>query len=204
VTWTDARRFQEDAYREEGAHNVVAVYEAKLAGVDLHAWTSIASHEVRGLHMLQAVELDVARRAYLDLDMSKIPFNPNMWPMNLRTALSHPERLNMHEQLLWAETYAEYQLRAEWSQHPLIQAVLREYWRMICALSARRISLAQVDQLEGAVWSTLSRLEMILPKTELSVLMHTPGHFPAQLRWFGPSQNVWMFTFERCSIQLPL
>ena len=50
----------------------------------------------------------------------------------------------------------------------------------------------------------LSELEMILPKTEFSILIHTPGHFPAQLRWLGPSQNVWMLLFERCVVSVVL
>ena len=200
VTWTDARRFHADALRAEGALNVVAVYEANLSGLDLEAWAPDASCNLSdAVRQLRAIELQEERRTYLDLDMSTIPFNPHMWPVNLRTAMSHPNRLNMHEKLLWAETYAIYQLRAEWDQQPLISEALRDFFRMIRALAARRISLAQIDRLVSEVWRILSKLERILPETEFSVLVHTPGHFCAQLSWFGPSQNVWMFLFERCS-----
>ena len=140
LTWTDARRFQADAARAEGATNVVAVYEAKLTGVDLEGWSADANFTVAdAVRQLRVVEFAAERRAYLDLDMSKIPFNPHMWPPNLRTVMSYPGRLNFHEQLLWAESYADYQLRAEWSQHPFIQMVFRRFFSTIRALAARRI-----------------------------------------------------------------
>ena len=64
-------------------------------------------------------------------------------------------------------------------------------------MTARTIRLSEAATLQTVVGEVLSQLELILPATEFTILVHVLVHVPAQLAWFGPAHTTWMFAFER-------
>jgi hypothetical protein len=62
---------------------------------------------------------------------------------------------------------------------------------------ARSMTTNEASALEKTAGVVLSELELVLPVTEFTILVHALVHVPAQLAWFGPACTTWMFSFER-------
>ena len=62
---------------------------------------------------------------------------------------------------------------------------------------ARSICPSEVRELKVVGAIVLSELELVLPATEFTILVHALVHVPDQLAWFGPANATWMFAFER-------
>jgi hypothetical protein len=79
-----------------------------------------------------------------------------------------------------------------------IQLCLMELWGMLRDLCARRFVRAELGHLQRRVVETLCRAELLLPATELAIVVHLPVHMVADILELGPPAATWMYPIERC------
>ena len=103
--------------------------------------------------------------------------------------------MKMHDSLIWCEHWAVFQLSGFLS--PEGERILFRYFDFLRRLVAREIRQSEASELERLSSLVLSELELLLSATEFTILVHVLLHVPAQLKWFGPAKNTWMFMFER-------
>ena len=202
-TWELADELLEDAIScESETNNVITEYETDLtvrqSGADIPG-RSVVVDTARWVEMLSAVALPEAVRHVLDEGINRIPFNPVLFPNSARSPFTKPSTLTMRDTLHWVETYAEYQLRGQWQAKEDRERgrIIRQFIAVVRRLMSRSVTLRQIRVLEIDVPFALSEMEVILPPTEFSILVHVMLHLPWVLRRFGPLWNTWMFNFER-------
>ena len=214
-TWEPARAFKAEAERSEGLINKVTMYELSLVcGLP----NMKALYDLLTLHRpLQrapdpmaesAARLHAGKLAHSDLvemdaALNKLPYNPEMLPWRARHPMTHPHRLKMHDIHVWiTSSIAEFQVRGRWK--PETGRIVVQWLRAMTALYSPVLTLNTIDTIESNLFCALSEMEMILPKTDLSILMlHAPGHLPRQMRFLGPLTVHDMWGFEGCDDLLP-
>ena len=136
-------------------------------------------------------ELDAA-----DKRLDSIPQSPSLLPWSCRSPFTtQAGRMKMHDSLVWCEHWAAYHTAGLLPKDG--ERILLQYFDFLRRLVARSIRHSEIDSLERQSGIVLSELELVLPATEFTILVHVLHHIPAQLRWFGPARCTWMFSFER-------
>jgi hypothetical protein len=203
-TWEPAAQFKQDVERAEGLEkNVVLDYEKRRQPVTGAAVPSADSRSIEHakefatwVEQTVALELTNADRSRADERLALAPRVPALLPWSVRSPLTAAAgRMKMHDYLLYARHWAPLHLRGFFNDN--VFSILLSYFHLISRLTARTIRLSEVNQLRIVVGEVLSQLELILPATEFTILVHVLVHVPAQLAWFGPARTTWMFAFER-------
>jgi len=205
LTWEPAGDFKAGAERSEGLINKVTMYELSLVcGLP----NMKALHDLLTIHRplqhapdpmaesaerLRAGKLAHSDLVEMDAALNMLPYNPETLPWRARHPMTHPHRLKMHDVHVWI--IAEFQVRGRWK--PETGRIVVQWLRAMTALYSPVLTLNTIDTIESNLFYALSEMEMILPKTDLSVLMlHAPGHLPQQMRFLGPLTVHDMWGFE--------
>ena len=209
-TWEPAAEFKAKAGRSEGLVNKVTMYELSLVcGLP----NMKALHDFLTLYpplqpapdpMSESAErLRDGRLAHSDLvemdaALNLLPYNPETLPWRARHPLTYTSRLKMHDVHAWiTSSIGEFQVRGRWK--PETGRIVVQWLRAMTALYSPVLTLNTIDTIESNLFDALSEMEMILPKTDLSILMlHAPGHLPQQMRFLGPLTVHDMWGFEGC------
>ena len=211
-TWEPIAQILEDVERCEGKQNVItryedAVHEAKARRSSAAAVATVEStrESATWVESTPALTLSTADRARADERLAYLPRVPSLLPWSTRSPLTRAAgRMKMHDYIIYAKHWAAVHLRGFFT--PEIYCILIAYFDYLSRLMARSICLSEVRALNELGGVVLSELELVLPATEFSILVHALVHVPDQLAWFGPSNTTWMFAFERfsCNYSKPL
>ena len=172
--------------------DVVVSYERRCAAIQQPITNQ------HGAFVKRTEDFRISKEALVSADgrLELIPQPPTLLPWSCRSALStQAGRMKMHDSLVWCEHWAEYNLGGLLSAEG--ERILFQYINLLRRLVARDIRLSHVREFERITPIALSQLELLLPVTEFPILVHALLHVPAQMSWFGPVKNTWMFTFER-------
>jgi hypothetical protein len=204
-TWEPVSRFLPDVEQCEGkGANVITEYETQIKKVRTLAQTpSIQTSSIEQAKRLatwveqtETLEMTSANRVRADERLATAPRVPSLLPWSVRSPLtSSAGRMKMHDYLLYARHWAPLHLRGFFKEN--VAAILISYFQLISRMTDRVIRMQEVTQLRSDVGEVLSQLELILPATEFTILVHVLVHIPDQLAWFGPAHTTWMFGFER-------
>ena len=207
-TWEPAADFKAKAERSEGLVNKVTMYELSLVcGLP----NMKALHDLLTMHrplqpapdpMAESAErLHAGKLAHgdlveMDAALNMLPYNPETLPWRAMNPLTHPSRLKMHDVHAWiTSSIAEFQVRGRW--RPETGRIVVQWLRAMTALYSPVLTLNTIDTIESNLFCALSEMELIMPKTDLSILMlHAPGHLPEQMRFLGPLTVHDMWGFE--------
>ena len=131
--------------------------------------------------------------------MSVLPRVPALLPWSVRSPLTKAAgRMKMHDYLLYAKHWAPLHLRGLLTVD--VFEILVSYFGFLSHLTERSMRPSRASELNVEAAVVLSELELVLPATEFSILVHALVHVPSQLAWFGPARTTWMFSFERCVV----
>ncbi|WCJ24620.1 hypothetical protein M5689_006565 [Euphorbia peplus] len=75
---------------------------------------------------------------------------------------------------------------------PLVE--LSSFFRNLCS---KKLTMKDLDTLEGQIPYTLCKLEMIFPPSFFSVMLHLVTHLVAEAKIAGPVRYRWMYPIER-------
>jgi len=81
---------------------------------------------------------------------------------------------------------------------PNMQTCLLDMFAILRELASRRVAANSLDQLELRIAVWLSTAELVLPATEMAIVLHLMVHLPAEIRRWGPVKEYWMYSVERC------
>ena len=206
TSWEPVSTFTEDVERCEGTEdNVILAYEKSVlqAARDERAKeaarvpsVSSAKEFATWVEQTQALEMSPADRARADERLANLPRVPSLLPWSVRSPLTTAAgRMKMHDYLLYGKYWAPLHLRGFFKGD--VYRILVNYFTFLSRLTARSIRPSEVAELKVVAGVVLSELELVLPVTEFTILVHVLLHIPAQLSWFGPANTTWMFSFER-------
>jgi hypothetical protein len=146
----------------------------------------------------QTLPFDVSssHRVSADERLASQPRVPSLLPWTVRAPLTQAAgRMRMHDSLLYLAHWAPLHLSSLLTPEP--RRILIQFFTLLKRLNAREVRLSRINDLRTAAAVALSELELVFPLTEFPITMHLVLHIPNQLQWFGPSNNTWMFMFER-------
>jgi hypothetical protein len=205
TTWEPSATLRRDVEAAEGQRsNIITAYEARVRAEerDLRAQAgkkptiAQAREFATWVERTQALELKKDQRVRADNRLAVLPRVPSLLPWSVRSPLTTAAgRMKAHDLLLYAKHWAPLHLRGLLKDD--VYAILIAYFAFLSRLTARSITQQEASELEEVAGRVLSELELVLPVTELAVLVHVLVHVPKQLAWFGPACTTWMFSFER-------
>lgn len=205
TSWEPVTEFREDVERCEGKKsNVITEYEARVRQAQrdekarrIKKPTILDAREfATWVETTQALEIDKSDRVRADERMAVLPRVPSLLPWSVRSPLTTAAgRMKMHDCLLYAKHWAPIHLRGLLKDEPY--NILVAYFDFLSRLMARTMTAHEASALEADAGVVLSELELVLPVTEFTILVHALVHIPKQLAWFGPACTTWMFSYER-------
>ena len=101
--------------------------------------------------------LDRQERQDLDDGLNRMPFNPKLFPPSARRPLTRPQSLKMRDTVRWGETYAGYQLRAQWPGQETGR-IVRQFFALVPRLLSRSVSERDIRPLEIDIPVALAEL----------------------------------------------
>lgn len=207
TSWEPVSQFRADVVQAEGTRsNVITVYEERVKQADRQARASAikkptisqAREFATWVQHTEALEINKEDRPRADARLAVLPRVPSLLPWSVRSPLTTAAgRMKMHDLLLYAKHWAPLHLRGLLQESTA--EVILAYFDFIARLTARTMTKNETVVLEAAAGVVLSELELVLPVTEFTILVHALVHVPKQLAWFGPACTTWMFAFERYS-----
>ena len=158
-SWEAAEQFLRDATVAESVTcNAVTVYETDLiARQHGTEGVSIVHDKLRWTSQLHAMALDRQERQDLDDGLNRMPFNPKLFPPTARRPLTRPQSLKMRDTVRWGETYAGYQLRAQWPGQETGR-IVRQFFALVPRLLSRSVSERDIQKLEIDIPVALAEL----------------------------------------------
>jgi hypothetical protein len=188
TSWEPVTQFLRDATRAEGSDNVVSRYEARKKrerAQDFASW----------VEKLNDFVVSETEQIEADSVFTNIPVVPSLLPWSVRAPLTGAAgRMKMHDYILWCERWAGFHLRGRFDHEN--RRLLVAYYRYMGRLVSRKITARDIAALKTER-GVLAELELALPPTEFTILVHVLVHVPEQLEWFGPAPTTWMFLYER-------
>jgi len=77
------------------------------------------------------------------------------------------------------------------------QSLLTDMFQILRQLLRRRVVIAELAPLRLRIAQWLSRAEVILPATEMAMVMHLMVHLPDEIARWGPVKEFYMYPVER-------
>jgi hypothetical protein len=158
-SWEAAEQFVRDVTLAESVTcNAVTVYETDLVARQ-HGTegVSVVHDKLRWTSQLHAMALDRQVRQDLDDGLNRMPFNPKLFPSSARRPLTRPQALKMRDTVRWGETYAGYQLRAQWPGQETGR-IVRQFFALVPRLLSRSVSERDIQKLEIDIPVALAEL----------------------------------------------
>jgi len=158
-SWEAAEQLLRDvAVAESVTCNAVTVYETDLVARQHGAEGVSVDHDrLRWASQLQAIVLERQVRQHLDDGLNRIPYNPKLLPASARRPLTRPQSLKMRDTIRWGESYAGYQLRAQWPGQETGR-IVRQFFALVPRLLSRSVSERDIQKLEIDIPVALAEL----------------------------------------------
>ena len=148
-SWEAAEQLLRDVTAAESVTcNAVTVYETDLVARQNDAEGVSVDHDrLRWASQMHAMALDRQVRDHLDDGLNRIPYNPKLFPSSARRPLTRPQALKMRDTIRWGESYAGYQLRAQWPGEEAGR-IIRQFFALVPRLLSRSVSERDIRKLE--------------------------------------------------------